>query len=140
MHGSEYLYAGVLGTLIQYNITQDKWQASIRSSKSVSADIVGHRSSYALGTMLWNMKDNSKEPSKYQRNASLSLCGDFEYTCWNGLCIPLSGRCNGMYDCDDKSDEAECNVLQVELGYSKGDFQISICNRTVKSILKLINR
>ena len=32
-----------------------------------------------------------------------------EFTCHDTLCIPMSWRCDGLIDCDDELDEANCD-------------------------------
>ncbi|XP_047475759.1 uncharacterized protein LOC125029721 isoform X1 [Penaeus chinensis] len=44
------------------------------------------------------------------RTMVLSACGQTEFTCDDGWCVPLSTRCDGANDCGDDSDEA-CSVL-----------------------------
>ena len=50
---------------------------------------------------------------------SLSACKDSEFTCGDGLCIDIDGRCNGVINCKDKTDEMECRVVQIDSGYNK---------------------
>ncbi|MBN3296498.1 LRP2 protein, partial [Amia calva] len=35
-------------------------------------------------------------------------CGDYSFSCDKGRCIPKSYRCDGIVDCFDKTDEANC--------------------------------
>lgn len=35
-------------------------------------------------------------------------CEDNEFPCDKERCIPMSGRCNGEFDCDDQTDEQHC--------------------------------
>lgn len=44
------------------------------------------------------------------RTMVLSACGQTEFTCDDGWCVPLSTRCDGANDCGDDSDEA-CSLL-----------------------------
>ena len=38
----------------------------------------------------------------------LETCSESDFTCLNGQCIDDYLRCNGVPDCDDKSDEDDC--------------------------------
>ncbi|XP_066985998.1 basement membrane-specific heparan sulfate proteoglycan core protein [Macrobrachium rosenbergii] len=42
------------------------------------------------------------------------VCRTNEATCMNGQCIPRTSVCNGVFDCDDASDEMRCNPLGCE--------------------------
>jgi len=35
-------------------------------------------------------------------------CDQFSFQCQNGVCISLVWKCDGMDDCGDYSDEANC--------------------------------
>nr|XP_027207549.1 low-density lipoprotein receptor 1-like [Penaeus vannamei] len=43
-------------------------------------------------------------------------CASTEWTCGDGTCIPLEGRCNGRYECRDYSDEDRCPELSLNDG------------------------
>lgn len=36
------------------------------------------------------------------------VCDEFSFQCQNGVCISLIWKCDGMDDCGDYSDEANC--------------------------------
>ncbi|KAF2364671.1 Neurotransmitter-gated ion-channel transmembrane domain [Trinorchestia longiramus] len=42
---------------------------------------------------------------------SLSPCQDGYFTCDNAVCIPLQERCDLKYDCQDHSDETQCDLV-----------------------------
>ena len=43
------------------------------------------------------------------------------FTCWSGQCIPLYKRCNELLDCEDESDEYECNQVKIDASRYRGN-------------------
>lgn len=37
-----------------------------------------------------------------------TVCNQDEFPCLSGGCVPISNRCNGYFDCADRSDEQNC--------------------------------
>lgn len=37
-----------------------------------------------------------------------ATCSPLEYRCGNGQCIKENQRCNGVFDCADRTDETHC--------------------------------
>ena len=50
---------------------------------------------------------------------TLTVCGEDEFTCFDGSCIFMDLRCNGREDCSDASDEKQCEILKTFEGYNK---------------------
>ena len=42
-----------------------------------------------------------------------AACSSSQFTCNNGKCVPLSVKCDGYYDCRDRSDEFDCSKYHV---------------------------
>lgn len=40
------------------------------------------------------------------------VCDEFGFQCQNGVCISLIWKCDGMDDCGDYSDEANCGEFR----------------------------
>ena len=47
----------------------------------------------------------------YHKIMSLSFCSDEEYTCDDGNCVDMDHRCDGITQCEDKSDEKNCRII-----------------------------
>ena len=52
-------------------------------------------------------------------NHSVLFWKDGEFTCYDGLCIPMEDRCDQMFDCRDNSDEMGCQMLHLTTSYKK---------------------
>ena len=51
---------------------------------------------------------------------TLTSCQRTEFACsTNGQCFPQSARCNNIAECDDSSDEENCDILIKKKGYLK---------------------
>ena len=46
-------------------------------------------------------------------------CNHNEFTCNDATCVSMSLRCDGSTDCQDGTDEADCNIFVTSLGYNK---------------------
>ncbi|XP_076040899.1 uncharacterized protein LOC143025310 [Oratosquilla oratoria] len=54
-----------------------------------------------------------------QISLSLSPCDASEYMCDNGDCIPKADRCNMRNECEDKTDEDDCQILEIPSTYRR---------------------
>ena len=50
---------------------------------------------------------------------SLNVCSADEFNCDDGGCVNMTSRCNGKLDCEDRSDEIECDQVVTDVGYMK---------------------
>ena len=70
-----------------------------------------------------------------------SNCGQFEFSCSDGTCIPIQKKCNFVPDCWDNGDEIDCQLLNKKKmeGYDSNLPDIIVDNegKTMKKILKM---
>ena len=42
-----------------------------------------------------------------------SIMSPAQFMCSSGVCIPMESRCDNINDCADKTDEANCNRVNI---------------------------
>ncbi|XP_018018978.1 uncharacterized protein LOC108675465 [Hyalella azteca] len=47
----------------------------------------------------------------------LSSCSTHSFSCSSGQCLPKSSRCDGVAECEDESDEENCDLILKDAGY-----------------------
>ena len=121
-HG-EVDFRGLKGT--QISLKRDKWEAKT-SEGTTTRNILAPKSSHLLGRYEWLIENDSHtcggDPLKshtYQTFLKMTSCLDDEFTCWNGDCIPLEQRCDQVFDCDDQSDEKDCQIVLLSDSYKR---------------------
>ena len=76
---------------------------------------------YPVGRKDWDYIDRSCEmPKTVRKSLTLSTCilGK-EFSCDSGQCIGMLKRCDKAMDCDDGSDESNCDLVVIPSSYDK---------------------
>lgn len=104
----KHFLRGIQKSLIKQHNDPMSWCLALRQDPS-SPVLCTHTSSDfpPVGRMFWTGSDNATH------RLNLSGCRLGEFTCDSGSCISLSSRCDSRNDCEDKTDENNCEVLRV---------------------------
>ena len=111
-----------------YNQQTKQWKiTSARSNISAVTKIA--KTSYAMGKYEWFIEnDECNDGLPYTTWLKLTGClSDYDenwvkhhrFTCNDGQCIMLEERCNQIKNCEDGSDEKDCQLLILKDGYNK---------------------
>ena len=90
--------------------TECIWNKSWNFGPNLKEDNITDYIMPPLGLQSWNNGQKLK----------FTQCKENEFTCSKyGYCISLSKRCDGIQDCVDGSDEADCKSMVLQKGYNR---------------------
>merc|ERR1711970_1363876 len=68
-----------------------------------------------MGRFRWEIGNSTcNEGVTEIRTLQVSSCDPEQFTCDDGNCVPLAGRCDSVADCDDVSDEKNCQLVSMD--------------------------
>ena len=132
-------FRGYYGSSIEYDANLGHWRLKGRASTTTA--VHNATSEYPLGKKLWYFhneadcnidKDEDREKNDHRhihhhqvgvRYLKLSTCRrEDEFTCDDGTCINMIGRCDHKRDCPDYSDESNCGLVSIDSRRYISDF------------------
>ena len=75
--------------------------------------------SLALGSKNWIIENDRCGAKHEQKLLKITSCTEGLFTCADGRCVDISKRCNSNNDCNDWSDEMNCNLVVFPGSYFK---------------------
>ena len=114
---------GLSKSNIYFNATTSKWKIQSLRDPSKFIESVGDLSNLIpVGTYSWKTASEDAlcgKKSGFEKKLTFSQCYPNKYTCNSGDCIPLHQKCNTEFNCNDKSDEENCDYMLFGEDYSK---------------------
>jgi len=116
---NEFVFMGDRDTRIAPDGTG--WRISVLQQNNLTGVRKTATNSFPLGKSKWTIKGDPEcfEGKPYNLSLQLTSCKEDKFTCDDGLCIPMEERCDQFAQCNDMSDERDCQVLSLDEGYNK---------------------
>ena len=116
----QFKYISLFNTSITYDNSQWILTSSNRNMSTVATS-KSPENSFLLGTHTWSVKGDvigCDREEDYTALLKLTGCKEGEFTCKDGECVSMDERCDQVVDCLDESDERNCDLLVLALGYN----------------------
>ncbi|XP_076046337.1 uncharacterized protein LOC143028315 [Oratosquilla oratoria] len=104
----------------QIRMEEGQWTWVDHINNITIAVMHDHEPHYPMGRRTWTLLRDVCDQEAGDRVLLLTPCREDQYSCDNAACIPLEMRCDLKYDCLDRSDEANCQLVTSPVDYKKG--------------------
>ena len=118
------MYEGYKKTNIIYDNKTTTWKIEMKSGNTenfmYSLRSQKPEKAYPIGRHVWNVNDSLCNVQSQTHFIAASTCNfPLQFTCDSGHCIDISKRCNEHKDCEDRSDEKKCSLVNIPASYNK---------------------
>ena len=127
-------YFGEKNSFIEFDYKNNAWiMTSLPYPKAVAkAASAGH--TLALGSKTWVIQNDQCGKKKVEKVLKITSCTEGQFTCYDGICVDISKRCNSVNDCNDWSDEKECNLVVFPKSYFIDFAPFSVDNDRISKV------
>ena len=115
------IYSGFDSSMIRYDSKKNLWILTIEHKPDIVATCDSELTSFVLGNHDWKVTNDlgCYSGGTELKRLSFSTCSLDQYTCNDASCVDLVSRCDGKVDCEDKSDELDCRLVEQSQAYKK---------------------
>ena len=129
-------WSGFSSNNIQWNKNKTRWELTNRNTNEIIASM--KNKAFPVGEGIWALGSNNICIENQDRVILvLSNCGEYEFSCSDGTCIPIQKKCDFVPDCWDKGDELNCRLLNDE---SMEDYESSIPDIVLDDAGKIVKK
>ena len=128
-----------MGATRTWMIFEKTWNSI---SQGISAKAVSKSTpdSLLLGLQNWQIFDDfACFGENYETKLSLTACTNEEFNCDSAQCVPITSRCDGIPDCEDRSDEKACNILVADENYNSAIGDLKFENISLKIFTEIVS-
>ena len=108
-------WRGFTSNSIQWNNNKTQWE--ITDAQSKDPIFSTKMQAFPVGEGIWDLESEdicSEHPDGNKLKLMLSNCGQYEFSCSDGTCIPIEKKCDFVPNCWDRGDEIDCQLLNDE--------------------------
>ena len=117
--GSQFYFRGFGWYMIKQ--IDEEWRWTDESTNTTIASLNLTTLNYPFGRHLWKIENRSICNQKQgMKMLLLTACHSGTFTCDDGTCILHDQRCDFKYDCEDHSDEINCDFVVLPDDYKVG--------------------
>ena len=112
---------GLYNSFLFYNKKEELWAWHDRKFNTSKATGMAAEDSPLIGVheIDFSGVPDDKCGVLRKRMIKFTTCKSGEFTCNDGQCISIEQRCDQTSNCNDRSDEESCKMLDIEENYSK---------------------
>ena len=105
-------WRGFSSNSIQWSNNKTRWEITNTARDEIIVSFAAKE--FPIGKSIWELESSNicqENTEGLKVELMFSNCGQFEFSCSDGTCIPIQKKCNFVPDCWDKGDEIDCQLL-----------------------------